>query len=279
MVAAHRARLTEAQNLLRRFQDLGGEQDDFATAVRGFGLAIGHLLDEDLDAAQAEIAAAWAGEARRPASYLSFIHGPHLLLAVLTGRAGPAECADLAGSAQAQARWNHQFLVLSRAVLDGRAGRVREAAAGLDTFLVLSKPYPPTRHLGLRLAAPEAIAHGWGEPAGWLRATEAYFHETAPRVARTCRDLLRRTGAPVPQHRRGIADVPAHLRERGITVREGEVLVLVAEGLVTREIGRRLFLSPRTVEKHIGRLLAKTGAADRTALAVFATGSENMGRS
>ncbi len=44
------------------------------------------------------------------------------------------------------------------------------------------------------------------------------------------------------------------------------MLGLVADGLTNREIGERLFLSPRTVEKHVERLLAKTGAGNRSQL-------------
>jgi len=44
------------------------------------------------------------------------------------------------------------------------------------------------------------------------------------------------------------------------------VLKLVADGLTNREIGERLFLSPRTVEKHVERLLAKTGVRNRSQL-------------
>ena len=44
------------------------------------------------------------------------------------------------------------------------------------------------------------------------------------------------------------------------------VTALVAEGLDNREIAARLVLSVRTVEKHVERLLAKTGAARRPAL-------------
>ena len=277
MIAAHRGRLTEAQVLLARFQELGGEQDDYATAVHGFGLAFAHLLDEDPAAALSELSAAWSREARHPASYLSFIHGPHLLLSVVAGRAGTAECAALAASAQAQARWNRQFLVLAQALLHGRAGRRAEAGESLALFVTLAEPYPVARHLALRLAAPQALAHGWGEPAVWLRAAEAYFHDTSPRVARACRELLRRAGAAVPQHRRGSAQLPPRVRERGITVRESEVLSLVAEQLSTREIGRRLVLSPRTVEKHVAHLLAKTGAPDRDGLAAFAAEVLNVG--
>ena len=48
------------------------------------------------------------------------------------------------------------------------------------------------------------------------------------------------------------------------------MLKLVADGLTNREIGERLFLSPRTVEKHVASLLVKTGQPDRIALADFA---------
>jgi DNA-binding NarL/FixJ family response regulator len=74
----------------------------------------------------------------------------------------------------------------------------------------------------------------------------------------------------VPQHRQGSGLLPAEVRERGITVREYEVLGLVAQRLGNREISRRLFLSSRTVEKHVANLLAKTGLTDRIQLAGFA---------
>jgi DNA-binding CsgD family transcriptional regulator len=55
-----------------------------------------------------------------------------------------------------------------------------------------------------------------------------------------------------------------------VTAREADVLALVAEGRANREIAERLFLSPRTVEKHVERLLAKTGATRRAELAAWA---------
>ena len=45
----------------------------------------------------------------------------------------------------------------------------------------------------------------------------------------------------------------------------------VGEGLTNKEIGLRLFLSPRTVEKHVEQLLTKTGARTRRELAATAT--------
>lgn len=64
--------------------------------------------------------------------------------------------------------------------------------------------------------------------------------------------------------------VPTRLRHFGDRAREAEVLELVGERLGNREIGERLHLSPRTVEKHVASLLQRTGAADRAALVVAA---------
>ncbi|MEU4198259.1 response regulator transcription factor [Kribbella sp. NPDC026611] len=44
-----------------------------------------------------------------------------------------------------------------------------------------------------------------------------------------------------------------------LTPREREVLALMAEGLTNVGIGRRLFLTDRTVETHVGSILAKLG--------------------
>jgi DNA-binding NarL/FixJ family response regulator len=44
----------------------------------------------------------------------------------------------------------------------------------------------------------------------------------------------------------------------------------VAEGLANKEIAIRLYLSPRTIEKHVESLLRKTGARSRTQLVAVA---------
>ncbi|AWB95368.1 DNA-binding response regulator [Agromyces badenianii] len=50
-----------------------------------------------------------------------------------------------------------------------------------------------------------------------------------------------------------------------LTVREAEVLSLVAEGLTNREIGRALFLSEATVKSHLVHIFTKLDVGSRTA--------------
>jgi DNA-binding NarL/FixJ family response regulator len=47
------------------------------------------------------------------------------------------------------------------------------------------------------------------------------------------------------------------------TTREIQVLQLISDGLVNREIGQRLFLSEETVKSHVRHLLAKLQARSR----------------
>ncbi|MEU5768077.1 response regulator transcription factor [Streptomyces asoensis] len=71
------------------------------------------------------------------------------------------------------------------------------------------------------------------------------------------RRLLERLSAPEP-----VPVEPAVVPD-GLTTREAEVLVLIAEGLSNQEIARTLSVSTATVKTHINNLFAKTGLKDR----------------
>jgi len=55
-----------------------------------------------------------------------------------------------------------------------------------------------------------------------------------------------------------------------LTPREQEVMILVAEGLSTNEIGERLFISPKTVENHRSRIMQKLGLHSTIEVARYA---------
>lgn len=69
--------------------------------------------------------------------------------------------------------------------------------------------------------------------------------------------------------RRGETPRPAP-RLVGLTKREHEVLVLIANGLSNAEISEHLTISMPTVKTHIGSLLAKLPARNRAQLVIIA---------
>ncbi|MBE8471979.1 response regulator [Streptomyces justiciae] len=71
-------------------------------------------------------------------------------------------------------------------------------------------------------------------------------------------------------------EAPAEAPElAGLSPREREILALIGDGLTNREIGKRLYLSEKTVKNHISRLLAKLGVQRRVQAAVLATHLEH----
>jgi DNA-binding NarL/FixJ family response regulator len=63
---------------------------------------------------------------------------------------------------------------------------------------------------------------------------------------------------------------PATEHPARLTSREVEVLGLVAEGLTNAQVAQRLFLSPRTVQRHLNSIYHKLGVSSRAAATRFA---------
>lgn len=272
VLAGHRADRAALRAALDDFHRDGGGESREAPLARGLGQVFCSLLEEDRDGARAELAALADEQARQQSTFqLAGPHGLKLLLDVLAGQAGWVEHRQVTAGPAARMRWNRQFTELAEAVLHGRDGARAEAAAAMARAARAAEPFATARVLGLRLAAEAAVEDGWGEPAEWLREAENHFHraEVIP-VASACRSLLRRTGAPVRQRRTGSERVPEKLRALGVTLREFEVFELLPLRLGNRALAARLHISPRTVEKHVAALLAKTSIRDRAALVEYA---------
>lgn len=60
------------------------------------------------------------------------------------------------------------------------------------------------------------------------------------------------------------AEVAEHTGEEHLTARELEILKLIAEGNANKEIAALLSISEDTVKSHVGKVLEKLGANDRT---------------
>ena len=55
-----------------------------------------------------------------------------------------------------------------------------------------------------------------------------------------------------------------------LSVRELQVLRLLAKGLANKQIGRALGITERTVKVHVGHVFRRLGVTDRTSAAIWA---------
>jgi DNA-binding NarL/FixJ family response regulator len=86
--------------------------------------------------------------------------------------------------------------------------------------------------------------------------------------------LARRGGIDLPEEAPGSRAAGGHapdLFERfGLTPRERDVLLRVAEGRTNRQIAAELYISDKTASVHVSRILSKLGVANRAEAAAVA---------
>ncbi|MEZ0578721.1 AAA family ATPase [Nocardioides sp. MH1] len=190
------------------------------------------------------------------------------------GDGGAAAREAIRNGPQANAPYNRFVLRCADAVALGRAGERQQAE---QVFADAEWPFggrEPWMELHARaLVARAAAASGWGAPDQWFRqALDGFVDYGQTEAASACRVAMREAGIAVPRRAVGSDRVPPHLQALGVTAREYDVLELVVSGMPNKAIADRLFLSVRTVETHVARLLQRTGAADRGELAAHLTG-------
>ncbi len=149
---------------------------------------------------------------------------------------------------------------------------VMPGLGGFDIARRLTKRVPKTHIVMLSMYSTEAYvseALRSGASAYVLKDATADDLVTAIREAAAGRRYL---SAPFSNE-----SIEAYLASSAVqdsydslTPREREVLHLVAEGLTSTEISRRLYISPRTAESHRANLMRKLGLRGRTDLVRFA---------
>ena len=186
-------------------------------------------------------------------------------------------------------------LLLRDAADEARSrGAVLDEAAALHDLVRLGRAHEVAERLGrlaeighgayLRILADNAAAYARGDPSALgdaaerfaasgfnLRAAESAMaaseasarardQRSAARWARRATELAARCEAPATIELEGRAGpVP-------LTNREREIAQLAADGLPSRVIAERLFVSVRTVDNHLARIYTKLGVAGRSEL-------------
>lgn len=156
-----------------------------------------------------------------------------------------------------QVREDTRFQALPVVFLTARgmtSDRIQGYKAGADAYL--AKPFDPEELVAIvtnlidRKAAQSPEAAGTPDIATMARQIEEI------------KALLTQRGSMIKQNNSGI--------RIDFTPREQDVLDLVAEGLMNKEIAARLGTTVRNVEKYVSRLFGKTGTNSRTELVRYA---------
>ncbi|MGW4940012.1 response regulator [Actinoplanes sp. NPDC004185] len=122
-------------------------------------------------------------------------------------------------------------------------------AAGASGFLTKEIDPEGLRHAVRVVAAGEALL----SPSVTQRVIKQFAHRPAPAPA-------------------------GGTRLAALTVREREVVTLVASGLSNEDIARELVISPLTAKTHITRAITKLGVRDRVQLVILAYTEGLVGR-
>jgi DNA-binding CsgD family transcriptional regulator len=182
--------------------------------------------------------------------------------------------------------------------VDLAAGRVDSAEHAVAEMETIADVYPTTAARSTVAAARGAIALAEDRPTdalvhlrdavnGWRELGVPYEAAmVGVRIAEACRRLgdedgvrmeldaalatFNRLGAR-PDADRAHKLLPDRLDgASGLSARETEVLRLIVDGRTNAEIAAELYLSERTVHRHVSNILTKLGVRSRTAAAILA---------
>jgi non-specific serine/threonine protein kinase len=144
-----------------------------------------------------------------------------------------------------------------------RAARLWGAAEALRTNIGAPLPPEPRSYYERSMSAARALP---GEGA-WEAAFAQGMAMSAEEAAEYA---LSEEVAPAPESPPVGRETDEPLTDP-LTAREREVAAMVAQGLSNRQIAQELYLSERTIENHVSKILRKLNLAARTEIAAWAT--------
>jgi DNA-binding NarL/FixJ family response regulator len=269
-ILAHRGQARQARPVLLESVTLARRIELAAMELlSAWGLAILEQSEGEADSAAAHCQ--WIVERWRRTEDRHYAIAPLRWAATFFAESGDAagartcaaSLAQIAGDAsQAEAMSALSHALGETALLDGNP---EQAASQFAQALALLRGIDaPFDRAESQLRAGVALARG-GRPDEAVEQLVA-AHRTARRLG--AKPLMERAAGRLaelgerPDRRRGRRSVTPQANA-GLTRREVEVVRLVAIGRTNREIARELFLSPRTVEMHVGSILTKLGCRSR----------------
>ena len=191
-----------------------------------------------------------------------WLYGPNLVEACVA-------VGELDEAAAVLAPWEERALKLDRAHVLAQAARGRGLIAAAEGDLSKASAQIEralAHHARVRIPFHEArtylalgsierrARHKRAARAALERALAEFEQLGAPLWAERAQDELARVSGRAPSRGK-------------LTPTERRVAELVAEGLATKEVAARLFVSPRTVDGHLTHIYAKLGVHSRTDLA------------
>ncbi|HWE55768.1 MAG TPA: AAA family ATPase [Acidimicrobiales bacterium] len=266
-VAALSGNESGAETYLTSAETIAGGDPRGLALMHGNVRSAAHLNREDRDLAAVALATAsdlaYANRLE-PRPYL----GLQVLIQAASGRDPESSARRLEHGGLTWPPVVAGLVAAGRAIAAGRAGHTDAAEAHADQAWELLRPTPWHDAIARRYVGEAQARQSWGTKELTLAPAESFFRQASlDRPAAACGMLLRSSPQPGVGAR---PPVPSHLAALGITRRELDVLELVAEGMTNRQIADYLFLSVRTIDKHVERLMAKTGRPNRAGLAALA---------
>jgi DNA-binding NarL/FixJ family response regulator len=178
------------------------------------------------------------------------------------GEAGVALCAS-----------EHPDVVLMDVrmpVLDGVEATARVKEQTPEVKVIVLTTFDDADYIqGAMAAGAEGYLLKSSPAEAIVESVRAVFRGTTVLQTQIAQRLSSSIGSRRPSGPATDPDGTSAISRLGLSVRETEILTLIAEGLSNKEIAGRLHLSDGTVRNYVSEMLVKLGVRDRTQLAIL----------